>query len=83
MAQTIDIGTISVRGQVAIPTEIREKMKLKEGEKVLFVLEEETLLIKKIGTLPWAEVTKPFREAKKKITEADIVDLIHKIRKSK
>lgn len=39
MAEAIEMGTISARGQVAIPAEIREKMHLKEGEKVLFMLE--------------------------------------------
>lgn len=83
MAKVIDIGTVSARGQVAIPTEIRDKMKLKEGEKVLFVLEEDTLLVKKVSELPWTEVTKPLREAKKKISEEEVTGLVHKIRKAK
>ena len=33
MAEIIDMGTISARGQIAIPIDIREKMHLKEGEK--------------------------------------------------
>ena len=50
MAETIEIGTVSARGQIAIPTEIREKMHLKEGEKLLFFLEGDSLLLKKVGS---------------------------------
>lgn len=81
MAEAIDMGTISARGQIAIPTLIREKMHLKEGEKVLFFLEGDALLIKKVENLSWAEITKPLREAKKKIREEDVPELIHKLRK--
>lgn len=81
MAEVIDMGTISARGQIAIPTNIREKMHLKEGEKVLFFLDGDSLLIKKVESLSWAEITKPLREAKKKIKEEDVSDLVHKLRK--
>ncbi|MBI2041207.1 MAG: AbrB/MazE/SpoVT family DNA-binding domain-containing protein [DPANN group archaeon] len=82
MVHEIDIGTVSARGQVAIPIEIRDKMGLKEGEKVLFVLEGDMLLVKKVSELPWKEVTKPLREARKKITEDAVTDLVHKIKRS-
>lgn len=81
MAQAIDMGTISARGQVAIPTEIREKMHLMEGEKILFVLEGDSLLIKKVSSVSWEEVTMPLREAKKNIREEDVPELVHRIRK--
>ncbi|HIH14287.1 MAG TPA: AbrB/MazE/SpoVT family DNA-binding domain-containing protein [Nanoarchaeota archaeon] len=82
MANEIDIGTVSARGQVAIPIDIRDKMGLKEGEKVLFVLEGDMLLIKKISELHWSEITKPLRGARKKITEDAVTDLVHKIKRS-
>ncbi len=81
MAEAIDIGTISARGQIAIPAAIREKMHLKEGEKVLFFLEGDSLLIKKVEDLSWAEITKPLREAKKKLKEEDVPELVHNLRK--
>ncbi len=83
MAETIDMGTISARGQVAIPVEIREKMHLKEGEKILFVLDGDSLLIKKVSSMSWKEITKPLHEAKKKIREEDVSELVHRIRKQK
>ncbi len=83
MAEAIDIGTVSARGQVAVPAEIREKMHLKEGEKILFVLEGDSLLMKKVSSMSWEEVTRPLREAKKKIREEDVPELVHRIRKQK
>ncbi len=80
MAETIDIGIISSRGQIAIPIEIREKMHLKEGGKVIFFLEGDSLLIKKVENLSWKDITKPLREAKKKIREEDVPELVHKLR---
>ena len=82
MTNEIDIGTVSARGQVAIPVDIRDKMGLREGEKVLFVLEGDMLLVKKINDLHWRDITKPLRKARKKITEDAVTDLVHKIRRS-
>jgi AbrB family looped-hinge helix DNA binding protein len=81
MADLIDIGTISARGQVAIPMEIRQKMHLEEGERVLFVLEDDALLMKKVSSLSWDQVTAPLRQAKKKIAEKDVPNLVAKMRK--
>ncbi|PIN77899.1 hypothetical protein COV14_04890 [Candidatus Woesearchaeota archaeon CG10_big_fil_rev_8_21_14_0_10_33_12] len=83
MVEAIDMGTVSARGQVAIPITIREKMHLKEGEKVLFFLEDGSLLIKKVESLSWAEITKPLREAHKKIKEEEVPELMHRLRKQK
>jgi len=81
MTKTVEIGTISARGQVAIPSSMRDKLHLMEGEKVLFVLEDGFLLLKRVSDLSWDEITKPLREAKKKISERDIPKLVHKLRK--
>ena len=39
--------------------------------------------VKSITSESFAELTKPFKEAKKKIKEDDVVGLIHKMRKFK
>lgn len=44
----IDIGTISSRGQISIPSAIRKRLRLDDGSKVLFYLEDNTIQIKKI-----------------------------------
>ena len=83
MTKIIEMGKISSRGQVAIPSDIRNQLKLKEGSKVLFFLEDDTLLMKKVSVESFAQLTRPLREAKKKIREEDVTDLVHKLRKKK
>jgi len=83
--EIIEMGKISSRGQVAIPSEIRRQIGLEEGSRVMFMLKEDTVLMRKVSGPTWDEITKPFREAAKKsgLKEKDVVDIIHKYRKSK
>jgi AbrB family looped-hinge helix DNA binding protein len=83
MSEIIEMGTVSSRGQICIPNDIREEMGLSEGNKVVFFLQDGSLIVKKVNTQTFAEITKPLREAEKKIREDEVVDLVHKIRKSK
>lgn len=81
MEEMVEIGKISARGQVAIPAEIRERMHLKEGQKVLFFLAGDSLLMKRVENLSWDEVTRPLRRAAKKIKEEDVPKLVHRVRR--
>ena len=81
MSEVFEMGKVSARGQIAIPVEIRNEMGLEEGSKVLFFLEHDTLLIKKVNAQTWDQITKPLRATKKKIEERQVDELIHKMRK--
>lgn len=81
MSTIIEMGKISSRGQIAIPSDIRSKLSLDEGSKVLFFTEDDTLIMKKVTPASFAELTRPLREAKKKIKENQVNALIHKMRK--
>ena len=84
MARIIQIGTVSSRGQIAIPVSVRKELELEVGEKMLFILEGDTLIIKRVaGEETFAHLTEPFRKAEKKINEKEVVELIHKARKRK
>lgn len=55
----INVAKISVRGQVAVPKAIREKLSIKEGDTILFEEREGEVYIRKVknffdleGTLP-------------------------------
>jgi len=84
-SEAIEMGTISSRGQVAIPSSIRQEMGLEEGSKVLFLLKDHTLIMKKVIPESWEEITRPFKEAAKKsgFKESDVDELIHRMRKEK
>lgn len=82
MTEIIELGTISSRGQVAIPSPIREEMNLQEGTRVLFVLANDTLLIKKVNSKTFAEITLPLKEAAHKagFKEEEVEGIIRKVR---
>jgi len=79
--EIIEIGTISSRGQIAIPSSIREQLGLQEGTKMVFTLKDDVVLMKKVESMSWDEITAPLKAAPKKIKEEDVTDLIHKLRK--
>jgi len=82
MSEIVEMGTVSSKGQICIPSDIRAEMGLSEGNKVLFLLQDGSLLVKKVDTEAFAQITKPLREAKKRIKEDDVVDLVHRMRKA-
>ncbi len=79
--EIIEMGSISSRGQIAIPSDIRRQLGLSEGSKVLFILQNDTLVMKKVTAESFASITEPLRKAKKKIKEEDVVGFIHAMRK--
>ena len=82
MPQILEMGRLSARGQIAIPVGIRKEMGLEEGSQVLFFLEEDTLLIKKVSAQTWEQITGPLRSQKKKLKQGEVDDLIHRMRKT-
>jgi len=85
MVEKIEMGTVSSRGQICIPNDIREEMGLKEGSKVLFVLTDDSLLVKRVTTQTFEEITKPLKEAMKKagLKESNVPNIVHRFRAKK
>ena len=81
MKEIFEMGRVSSRGQIAIPIDIRKEMRLDEGSRILFFLEEDTLMIKKVSVETWESLTQPLRVQKKKIEQEDVTNLIHRMRK--
>lgn len=78
----VDVAKISSRGQIAIPADIRHECGLKEGDKIIFMARGEEIVMKKSSSLEkFFEVSEPLLNAKKKIKENEVVDLIHELRK--
>lgn len=84
MSETIEMGTVSSRGQLCIPSNIRANMGLEDGSKVLFVQQNDSLLIKKVTMQSFQQITKPLKEAAKKanMLEANANELVHTARRS-
>ena len=84
--EKLEITSMSSRGQVVIPLDIREQLGLKEGEKFVVVGEDDTVVLKKI-TMPSFDnfdklLQKTMRFAKEKgVTKEDVWDAIKRARK--
>lgn len=61
----ISVGSVITKGQITIPKEIREKLNLKEGDRVIFVIEGRWAIIRKASDEKLSEILrmqKPWRE---------------------
>ena len=61
----ISVGSITTKGRITIPKEIRERLELKEGDKVIFVIKTEQAIIRKALGEKLSEILrrqKPWRE---------------------
>ncbi len=83
MSEIIEMGTVSSKGQICIPSNIRENMGIVEGSKILFVLQDDSLLVKKMNLETFEQITKPLKEAAKKagFHENEVEGLVHRLRK--
>ncbi len=52
----MDLAKISSKGQITIPLEIRKKLGLKEGDKVLFLDEGEKIIITNASLMAFKEI---------------------------
>ena len=70
--------TVSSKGQVVIPINVRKAAGLKEGEKVLAIAFDDMVILKKITAKTFEEIVKPVWDHVRKLglTEEDIDALI-------
>ena len=86
--EKLEITSMSSRGQVVIPLDIRELLGLKEGEKFVVVGEKDTVILKKVTMPSFKNFDKLLKKtqqfAKEKgITNADVESPIKRARKWK
>lgn len=81
----MEITSLSSRGQIVIPQDIRERMHLREGEKFVVIGEENTILLKKLEQPSFKDFDKLLKKTrefakKKEITPKDVEDAIQRAR---
>jgi len=84
--EKLEITSMSSRGQVVIPLDIREQLGLKEGEKFVVLGENDTIILKKVTMTSFKNFDKLLQKtqqfAKERgITKADVKVAINKARK--
>lgn len=80
----MELSRISSKGQVTIPIDIRKKLKLKEGDKVLFLEEEGKIFIANASLVALNKIQTAMEGEAEKAglkNEQDVVDFVKSIRK--
>ena len=85
MEPMVEMGTMSSRGQLCIPSGMRKLLKLRKGSKVVFLAMGDSLLMKPVTEQSFEEITRPFKEAvaKSGLKESDVPDIVHRFRREK
>jgi AbrB family looped-hinge helix DNA binding protein len=79
----MDIARVSSKGQITIPIDIRRKLKLQEGDKVIFVEENGVITLKNSNLVAWQEFQKSMEGAAEEAgwtSEEDVVEYCRQIR---
>ena len=84
--ENIEITSVSSRGQVVIPQSLRDRLKIREGEKFVIIGEGNTIILKKLEMPSFSGIDKLLKKtrefAKKKgLKEADVSEAISEARK--
>jgi len=83
-----ELATLSERGQIVIPQDVRKEMHLKPGNRFVVFPMDDSIILKKleIPTLDkWDAAMKPLRaEARRKgITEKDVGEMVQRTRRGR
>jgi AbrB family looped-hinge helix DNA binding protein len=81
MESNVEMGTISARGQVCIPSSMREDLGLEDGSKIIFLKMGDSVLMKKASLETFEAITKPLKEEMRRMgIKDDSVAMVHKMR---
>jgi len=79
----MELSRVSSKGQITIPIEIRKKLNLKEGDKVLFVEEDGNIFVLNASLIALKEIQQNMKDEGDKQdfnSEEDVNQYIEKIR---
>jgi len=78
----VNLAKISTNGQITLPLEIRKKLKLQPGDKVLFLRNEKgEFVIRNSAILAYQESQKAFKDVR--VSEEEILSDVMELRKKK
>lgn len=82
----MELAKVTSKGQITIPKSIREKLKVKEGSKIIFINKGDEIIIKNAAMTALEEMQDAFEGEAERLglkTEEDVVDLIKQYRKER
>lgn len=82
----MELAKVTSKGQVTIPVEIRKKLGIREGDKILFLEEGNKIIIMNSTLMALKEAQEAFRGEADRLglkDEQDVVEMIREIRGEK
>lgn len=82
----MDLAKVMSKGQVTIPINIRKKLNLKEGDKVVFIEKDGYMVIANSAMLALEQVQNAFEGEAERLdlkSEEDVVNLVKEVRKER
>jgi len=82
----MELAKITLRGQITIPLEIRKKLGVKDGDKVVFLEENGRIIMENSVRIALKDVQNAFQGEAERIglkDERDVVAMVKKIRNEK
>ena len=79
----MELAKITSKGQITIPIQVRKKLNLKEGDKVIFLEENGRIVMENSTKIALLEVQEAFNGEARKLgieTEEDVVQLVKLLR---
>lgn len=71
----MNLAKVSANGQVTVPVEIRRKLQLKEGDKLLFIEQDGEIIIRNASATAIVRVQEAFAGAAKDFGVSDSTDI--------
>lgn len=75
----MELAKITTRGQITLPLEIRKKLKVREGDKVVFYEDNGRIVVENAAKLAFAQVREDFKGEAERLglkDEEDVVALV-------
>jgi AbrB family looped-hinge helix DNA binding protein len=82
----MELAKITLRGQITIPVEIRKKLGVKDGDKVVFIEENGRIVMENSVRVALKDVQDAFRGEAERLglkNEQDVVSMIKGVRREK
>lgn len=80
----MELAKLTSKGQITVPVAIRKKLALKEGDKIVFLSDDNGIRIANASTLALEKAQQAFAGEAERLnlqTEQDVVDMVKEIRK--
>ena len=79
----MEVAKITSRGQITIPIDIRKKLGLKEGDKVIFIEEGDKIIFANAAKIAFKNMQKAFEGEAERLglkDEQDVVNMVDEVR---